>query len=146
MVDDVIKSYKLGEMAEKCDSIKAEATVADFIRTAREKNTEILPVLDDDNKVVGIVSEKDLIKLIKVEGVASNYPIIENRLPKGMLSEPITSIMTAEPVTLKETDSLESVINLILNHDFRRVIIVDAEKKLVGKIRIADMIYKLSRL
>jgi|SRR3989338_3409808 len=144
MFDEIIKSYRLVEMTEKCDSILSSATVADFIRLAREKNVEVMPVTADDGKVVGIVSEKDLIKLIKVEGMASNYPIMESRLPKEIIKEPITSIMTPEPVTLRETDSLEAVMNLVLNHDFRRVIIVDSEGRLVGKIRIADLIHRLS--
>lgn len=145
MLDDVIKNYHLAEIAEKCDSISAKATVTDFVGMVRQKNVEIMPVTDEDGKVIGVVTEKDLIKLIKIEGIQSNYPIIEKSLPKEVLDQPITSIMTPEPVMLKETDSMESVMNMILNHDFRRVIIIDDKGKLVGKIRIADIIHRLSR-
>ncbi len=145
MFDDVIKKYHLAEIAEKCDSISSKATITDFIHKIREKNAEVMPVVDDDGKVVGIVTEKDLIKLIKTGGIASNYPIIEKSLPKELLSQPITAIMTPEPLMMKETDSLEGVMNLILNHDFRRVIITSSDGRLIGKIRIADIIYRLSK-
>ena len=145
MLDDVIKNYHLAEIAEKCDSISAKATVMDFVGTVRQKNIEAMPVLDDEDKVIGVVTEKDLIKLIKIEGITSNYPIVEKSLPKEVLAQPITAIMTPEPVILKETDSMESAMNMILNHDFRRVIIVDDNGRLVGKIRIADIIHRLSK-
>jgi len=144
MIQDILKDYRLGEMAEKCDSLNSSATIADFVKLARQKNMEVMPIVGEDKKLVGIVTEKDLIKLMKVEGAASNYPIIERKLPAGILTEPISSIMTEDPVTLKETDTMEDALNMVLNRDFRRIIIVDSEGRLVGKIRIVDIVYALS--
>ncbi|MBI4019451.1 MAG: CBS domain-containing protein [Candidatus Aenigmarchaeota archaeon] len=145
MLDEVMKNYRLGEMAEKCDSLSSSATIADFVKLARQKNMEVMPIVGEDGKLVGIVTEKDLIKLMKVEGASSNYPIIERKLPREILAESISSIMTQDPVTLKETDTMEDALNMILNHDFRRIIIVDSEGKLIGKIRIVDIIHNLSK-
>lgn len=137
------EKIRLADMAEKCDSISMTATVLDFVKTSKNKNIEVMPVVDEAEKVIGIVTEKDLIKLIRIERPASNYPIIEKSLPKEIGSHPITSIMTASPVLLDDTSTFEDALNLILNHDFRRIIIVDSDKKLVGKLRIAEIIYRL---
>ncbi len=145
MFGGIVKNYALGEIAEKCDSMSVKATVMDFVNLARQKNIDIMPVVDENDKVVGIVTEKDLLKLVKIEGPAANYPIIEKNLPKEVLNKPIDSIMTPNPVLLKETSSLEDAMNLILNHDFRRVIIVDSQNRLVGKLRISDIIHRLSK-
>ena len=145
MFSGIIKNYKLAEIAEKCDSISAKSTVREFVNLARQKNIEVMPVVDEDERVIGIVTEKDLIKLVKIEGPASNYPIIEKSLPKEVINQPITAIMTANPVLLKETSSLEDAMNLILNHDFRRVIIVDSQNHIVGRLRIVDIINQLSK-
>ena len=145
MFGGIIKNYKLAEIAEKCDSISAKSTVREFVNLARQKNIEVMPVVDEDERVIGIVTEKDLIKLVKIEGPASNYPIIEKSLPKEVINQPITAIMTSNPVLLKETSSLEDAMNLILNHDFRRVIVVDSQNHIVGKLRIVDIINQLSK-
>lgn len=145
MLGGIIRNYQLAEIAEKCDSISSKATVLEFVTLARQKNIEVMPVVDEEDKVIGIVTEKDLIKLVKIEGPASNYPIIEKNLPKEVLDQPITVIMTANPVLLKETSSLEDAMNLVLNHDFRRIIVVDSQNRLVGKLRIADIIHRISK-
>ena len=88
MFGGIIKNYKLAEIAEKCDSISAKSTVREFVNLARQKNIEVMPVVDEDERVIGIVTEKDLIKLVKIEGPASNYPIIEKSLPKEVINQP----------------------------------------------------------
>ena len=86
-----------------------------------EHNISGLPVVDDKNQLVGVVSEKDLLKIFSEPGAHS-----------------IESIMTRDPISIAIDAPLVDVVDCLMANDFRRVFIHD-RKKLVGLISRADL-------
>jgi CBS domain-containing protein len=86
-----------------------------------ENNISGLPVVDDEGSLVGVLSEKDLLRIFYDPDAHS-----------------IESVMTHDPVSLPLDAPLVDVIDCLMANDFRRVFIHD-EKKLVGLISRADL-------
>ncbi len=94
-----------------------------------------LPVVDDDNRVVGIVSDRD---------VKSNMPSKATTLSvhelQYLLAEVQTrEIMTASPVTVKETETVSTAALLMLDGKFGGLPVVDEEGHLTGIITDQDI-------
>jgi CBS domain-containing protein len=105
-------------------------TVLEVARAMVERNIGAVPVLDD-GALVGILSERDLMKRIVAEG----------RDPgKTRVSE----IMTRDPHTVGPREDLESCMMVMSQHGFRHLPICDG-KKLVGLVSLRDiMLHGLS--
>lgn len=87
-----------------------------------------LPVVVDlaTLKLLGIVTDRDLAVKAVAEGCDPKSTMVEE-------------VMTYEPVTCQAHDELEHVLELMAEHQVRRVPVVDAEGCLVGIIAQADI-------
>ena len=84
-------------------------------------NISGLPVVNDAGNLVGVLSEKDLLKIFYEPDAHS-----------------IESIMTHDPLSIPVEAPLVDVVDSLMANDFRRVFIHD-HKKLVGLISRADL-------
>ena len=84
-----------------------------------------MPVIDSERRVVGVISEFDLLKAIR----------------KGLSLEnvPVKDLMSREPVTAESSASAESVIDLMIARNIIRLPVVQ-EGKLVGVISRCDIL------
>lgn len=84
-----------------------------------------LPVVDDKGKVVGVVSEFDLLKAIK----------------EGKKLEQVTAgdIMSKKPVCVTENTPVEEIIDLMTKHNIIRVPVLRNDN-LVGVISRCDIL------
>ena len=84
-----------------------------------------LPVVDDKGKVVGVVSEFDLLKAIK----------------EGKKLEQVTAedIMSKNPICVSENTPVKEVIDLMMKHNIIRVPVVRNDN-LVGVISRCDIL------
>ena len=86
-----------------------------------ENNISGLPVVDDAGELVGVLSEKDLLKIFSEPD-----------------SHTVDSVMTLDPVSISIDAPLVEVVDCLMANDFRRVFIHD-HKTLVGLISRADL-------
>lgn len=87
-------------------------------------NVTGLPVVDEDDKLVGIVTEKDVMRRL-----------LNTRSTEGKVED----YMTGDVISFNENDNLSDVINTLVENNFRRVP-VESEGKLVGIISRRDII------
>ena len=85
------------------------------------------PVIDDDNNLLGILSEKDCLRIF------ANGSFYD--MPGG----PVSKFMTEMVSTVKPNSDLFSVADIFLKHNFRRMPVVEG-KKLVGQISRRDVL------
>jgi len=88
------------------------------------------PVTDQDGRLVGILSEKDILRLL-----------IETDPKKNKVSD----FMTKDVISFKETDSIIAICEFLIGSNVRRVPIVSGEK-LVGVISRRDIIGEIIKL
>ena len=92
-------------------TLGAGATVRDAIQTMLTRNIGSVLIVDEAGMLVGIFSERDLLK--KVAGIHADYP--------GL---PLRDFMTANPETVKPTDTLNFVLHQMDGGGYRHVPVV----------------------
>ena len=85
-----------------------------------------VPILSEDGKVVGLVSEFDLLHAI-AEG-------------KDLARVTAGEVMTKGPVSVTRETRAPEIIQLLQNHHLIRVPVVDAQEKLVGIVARRDLL------
>ena len=93
--------------------------VSDAISVMAEKNYGSVVILDNKQKVVGIVTERDVLKKL----------VNNNKSPKTTKLE---DIMTPNPRVANENDNVIDWLRIMSNDRFRRLPVVDAN----GKIKV----------
>ena len=91
-----------------------------------EHNVGALVVSRDGASVLGIVSERDVVRRIAADGT-------------GSLEELVSDVMTADVMTATPDDSVESVMRIMTENRIRHVPVV-VEDQLVGIISIGDVV------
>jgi CBS domain-containing protein len=117
-------------MTSNVISVKRQTEIYDAIRILVENNITGLPVVNDDMSIAGIITEKDVLKLLY--DVNSKANKVEDFMTKGVVS-------------FNEEDSLIDITECLIKNSFRRVPIT-AGGKLVGIISRKDIIAYILKL
>jgi len=111
-------------------SVKRQTAIYDAIKILSESDITGMPVVNDDMSIAGVISEKDVLKLLY--DVETRTGRVEDFMTKGVVSFNID-------------DSLIDITECLMKNSFRRVPIT-AEGKLVGIISRRDIIEYILKL
>lgn len=114
-------------------TVKKDTPIYEAMKRLVENNITGLPVVDDNMALVGIVTEKDMLRLI----VDLDVLKLESELDES--STRVAKYMTQEVVSFSPEDSLLEICDCLLERDFRRIPIV-SDGKLVGILSRKDII------
>ena len=101
-------------------------TVQSAVRKLAELGIGAVVVQDRWQKLVGIFSERDLVRLL-------------NREWKGALEHRIEDVMTRSVITCRSSDRIDSVLSVITLNKVRHMPVVD-NGALVGIVSIGDLV------
>lgn len=131
-------------------TVNEDATVQELAKLLAKKKISGAPVVDDQNRVVGIVSEGDLVSIdadihfphyIELLGniiYLESIKKYEERLEKAAAGE-VRDIMTTDVLTVQKDAPLSEIATLMIDKQVNRVPVVDGEV-LVGIITRADIV------
>ncbi len=105
-------------------TVKKQTPIYEAIRILVEHNITGLPVVNEDTTLAGILSEKDVLKLL-----------YETHDKPGVVED----YMSENIVTFDENDNLIDITECLINNNFRRVPIT-SDGKLAGIISRKDII------
>ena len=105
--------------------ISPNATVLEAIKIMAEKGVGALVVAEDE-KVVGIFSERDYTRKIALMERSSN-------------NTPVADIMTSKVISVSLNHTVEECLQLMTDRHLRHLPVLD-EEKLVGFISIGDLV------
>lgn len=91
-----------------------------------------LPVTDEDGSLVGVVSQTDLMYLTR--------PQVRALMDRWETPLSVHEIMTAPPVTVPSTMSLENAARVMTEHDVHRVVAVDRKGRPIGVLSATDFV------
>ena len=119
---DQVRAVKRAENGMILNPISTtrDKTVADALATMAEYHIGGIPVVDTDNRIVGIVTNRDL------------------RFERNM-SKLIDDVMTKEVVTTNQSTDLEAAADILQIHKIEKLPVVDADNKLIGLITYKDI-------
>jgi CBS domain-containing protein len=138
--------------------------IVDVAQSFRENKISGAPVVNNENKVVGIVSEGDIMRLIEVHSPKINLilpaPLDLIELPIRMKHELneivedmekaastiIDQIMTRKIIKIGPDASISDAAELMDSHNIKRLPVVDKENKLIGIITRGDIIGAMVRV
>lgn len=107
-------------------TVAPEATVRAALEVLRDANVGALVVSADGRAVVGIVSERDVVRRLAVDGAA-------------LFDAPVSSIMASEVFTCTRADHVDSLMHLMTEHRIRHLPVVE-DGALVGLVSIGDVV------
>ena len=106
-----------------------DQTIQEVIDIIINKGISGAPVLDKDRKLVGIISEKDCLRII-VDQAYHNLPTSDRK---------VSDYMTAKVKTLSSASDVVEAANEFLNSPIRRLPIVD-NGVLIGQVSRRDIL------
>jgi CBS domain-containing protein len=122
LISDVINA----KSSQDVITTSPDATVRDLIAQLAEHNVGALIVSNDGTRVDGIVSERDVVRRLHRD--------------ENVLDAPVSSIMTSKVRTCERTQSVTELMQLMTEHRFRHVPVVEPDGSLVGIISIGDVV------
>jgi CBS domain-containing protein len=108
------------------ETIAPSATIADAARVLAVRHIGALVVSTDGSEIEGILSERDIVRLVAEEGATS-------------LDEPVSRAMTAEVRTCARTDPIEDLMAVMTDHRIRHLP-VSTGGRLDGIVSIGDVV------
>ncbi|WP_019515480.1 CBS domain-containing protein [Sphingomonas sp. Mn802worker] len=122
----------LGDKGADLVFISPDRTVADAVALLAERRIGAVPVLDD-GRVVGVFSERDVIRCLREHGASA-------------LDQSIAAVMTAPAVTVGRDDSVLGALSLMTRRRIRHLPVVE-RARIVGIVSIGDLVkYRIDRI
>lgn len=106
-------------------SVSANTSVLDALKLMTEKNISALLIMQE-GQLLGIFTERDYARKIVLQGKASK-------------DTPISEAMTANPVTVTLTDSIDLCMQMMTDKHIRHLPVV-TENQAVGMVSIGDVV------
>ena len=128
-------------------AVKRGASYKEIAALLRKYRVSAFPVLDDDQRVIGIVSEADLLAkeaLNADRGGAITAMVHHKELQKA---DGVTAgdLMTSNVVTVKPDDTVEQAARLMYHLQVKRLPVVNAGGYLVGIVSRVDLLTVFDR-
>jgi len=103
-----------------------DKSLLDIAKLLAQHGIGCIVIVGDDDKIAGIMSERDLMRAIGQGG------------PK-VLNEPVSNFMTKTVVTAREADSINRLMSEMTTRRFRHMPVVERDR-LVGLVSIGDLV------
>ena len=117
-------------MTGDAQCVQENQTLADAARLMRDLDVGALPICGEDNRLKGMVTDRDIVVRCVAEGGD----------PQGTR---VSSLAQGKPVTIGADDDIEEALRTMSQHQVRRLPVIDGHD-LVGVISQADIARNLS--
>jgi CBS domain-containing protein len=105
---------------------RPDATLLEIVNKLSQKKIGAIVIVGDNGGVVGIISERDVIRKLGERG-------------PEVLSEPVSQSMTTNVISCQETGTLDELMEVMTQGRFRHCPVIE-DGALVGIISIGDVV------
>lgn len=134
-------------------TLTPETDIAQAAKVLLENGINGAPVIDDDNKVLGILCQSDLVAQQKRLPMPTIFTLLDGYFTLGSSKQmdkqvrkiaalTVSEAMTPNPVTVKKDTSLETIAGLMVDSNFHTLPVVE-QGRLVGIIGKQDVLRTL---
>lgn len=116
----------LGEKGRDVVTLEPGASVACAAQLLAEKRLGAVLILGADRRLVGILSERDIVQALAARGSAA-------------LDEPVSQTMTRKVETCNESETIGNIMERMTKGKFRHVPVIE-QGRLVGIVSIGDVV------
>lgn len=117
---------KIGELVKRPPvTLPPLATVEDAVKLMYRENVGSIIVTSPEGRVLGIFTEKDLVRVI-----GEGKP----------LSTKLGEVMTKDPITVREEDNVVKAVTILSEKRIRHLPVVDSEGRIKGVVSVRDIV------
>lgn len=114
-----------------------------------EKNISGLPVVDKENKVIGIITQADILSVVGMRKEHTFKDLLRHmlgeRLPERKIGDIVADIMASPAITIKPQANIAEAAQIMDERKIRRLPVVDDQNRLAGIISRADILKAVLR-
>lgn len=114
-------------------TLVADASISDAIKLMADKHIRHIPIINETNKLTGIVTHRDLL------AATGNKLDVENTLENTLSNKPVSEIMTSHVLTVEENTELINAAKLLEHHKFGALPVIK-DKQIVGIVTDSDFL------
>ena len=131
-------------------SVTRDASFKELAARLFEFGVSGFPVVDDDGKVIGVVSEADMLAKEALDSEPQGMPgmiagMLRRKEHEKARGTTAGDLMTSPPVTVAPDDTLERAARLMYTRKVKRLPVVDANGHLVGIVGRSDLLSVFDR-
>jgi CBS domain-containing protein len=130
---------RVRDVMRKPLEIQKNKTIRDLLSLLKETGTTCFVVVDEDKKLEGLVTESDILKIIKKPRKKTGIGGIGY---KGLLfrgAETVEDIMTRRPIYVRADCKIEEAARIMRDYKVRHLPVIE-DNKLVGGIDLKDIL------
>ena len=116
----------LSQKGNQVLTIEPAATLAAAVETLAQRRIGALVVTGADHRIVGIISERDIVRVLHEKGTA-------------VLGTPVAEAMTRRVVTCDRNETIAEIMERMTGGKFRHVPVVE-HGRLAGMVSIGDVV------
>src|SRR6516162_6024294 len=146
MMSTKVKDVMTGEVV----AVRRDTSYKEMAARLREYRVSAFPVIDENRRVIGVVSEADLLAKEALAGEHAGIPaaitgVLHHK--EYQKAEGVTAgdLMTHPAVTVRPEDTVEHAARLMYTLQVKRLPVVDAGGYLVGIVSRADLLTVFDR-
>lgn len=137
MLDVPIKEI----MIAKVVSVKVDESFSHVEEKMRLNKIRHLPVVDGDNKLVGMITQRDLLRAMRPRETEDGPYFDPDELDEFILKH----YMTPDPHALHVDDPISKAVKLMAEFKYGAIPIVTSDKTLVGIISEIDILKYMAK-
>ncbi|CAN5877292.1 CBS domain-containing protein [soil metagenome] len=102
-------------------------SVSDAVAKLVQENIGSLPIVDADGRIVGIFTERDLLRGLHNQG-------------KDFCHSKLEEVMIRDPITCRPEDSVHDAVGKMSEHQIGQLPVMDEGGKAIGLVSVGDLV------
>jgi CBS domain-containing membrane protein len=137
-------------MTKNVITIKQDADIHEAARILSENRISGMPVVDENDHVIGIISEADILMLAGMKKEHTFKDIVRHLLgepvPVRKSGDRVKDVMSFPPITSKADDDIVGAANVLDEKRIKRLPVVEGDGRLIGIISRADIVKAIGKM
>ncbi len=137
-------------------TVKPETPLREAIKILAEKRISGLPVVDDAGKLIGVISETDLMWqqagvtppayfMIFDSVIYLKNPVEYDRELHKALGQTVGEVMNQKPITISPDKPLREAAKIMRDRKIHRLPVLDDSEQIVGILSLSDIIRDMAK-
>lgn len=114
-----------------------QTLILDAQKTMVDKQIRHLPVVEEDDRLVGIITDRDIRSTLPLSFIQQALPPEER---ERLAALTVSEIMTRKLITVSPTDTIQDALLIIQQHRVGALPVVDEDHRLKGIISVRDLL------
>ena len=136
-------------MATEVRAVQTDTPVAEIVALLIARDYRALPVLDSSGRVVGILTDGDLVSRAGIMTTSLEQALTGSELSQHLSAlkasgQTAVDLMTPDPVTVQTNTPIGDAVKAMTQRDVKRLPVLDAAGRLAGMVSRTDVLRALA--